>query len=107
MQASAGHHPKRRRRWIVLSLVALLALFAVIGAANSDSSNGWTAPMKEQLLDDCQGTPGGCECAVEWLSKHLSPQELVEAAQNGTYVETGIEMVAACPQAKGSGILGM
>jgi uncharacterized membrane protein YeiB len=100
----------QRKRWIVLlSVVALLVVMAVAvsvagGAASSGASKSdtWPAAAKAQMLQKCQGA-AGCECAVQWLEEHRTPDEVLHAQQTGRYAAIGAEIIAACPDAKGFG----
>jgi hypothetical protein len=97
----AGMH---RKRWIVLlSVVALLLVIAAAGKAASNSaskSDTWPPAVKAQMLQNCQGA-AGCECAVQWLEEHRTPDEVLHVQQTGRYEAIGAEMIAACPDAKG------
>jgi hypothetical protein len=98
-----------RKRWAVIALGLLVIVIIIVAASGGSSSNGWTTAERSQTLQECETAGTGtraCECAVKWLEGNLSPSQLLSATANGNYVAEGQAMIAACPGARGSGILG-
>jgi hypothetical protein len=97
-----------RNRWVLGLGLIVLVVIIVAASSGSSASNGWTASAKAQTLQECEADAStqACGCAIRWFEGHLSPSQLVAAAQNGQYVQEGEALLTACPGVRGSGLLG-